>query len=332
MKKNQLGSTELKVSELALGCWAIAGGMNWGDQDEKDSLEAIAAALDVGMSTLDTAPGYGNGYSEELIGKALKGRRDEAFIATKISGRDHSEEGITKMCEESLNRLGTDRVDLLQLHWPRFEVPMEETVGAFEKLREEGKILSYGVCNFGPEQLSAYRKAGGMQSSNQVAYNLITRAVEFAVEPATRDAGMGILAYSPIMQGLLSDRYQTLDELPEDRRRTRHFSADRDTVRHGHSGHEEATREAIEKVREIARGLNRPTAEVALRWLLDRAKVTSVLVGGRNAQQVRRNVEAARNPLPEDVLDALDRATEQLKADMGANADLWLAGEASRIR
>lgn len=332
MKQNQLGTTELKVSELALGCWAIAGGMNWGDQDEKDSLEAIAAALDVGMTTLDTAPGYGKGYSEELIGKALQGRRDEAFIATKISGQDHSAEGITKMCEESLSRLKTDRIDLLQLHWPRFEVPIEETVGAFDHLQKEGKILAYGVCNFGPEQLSAYLKVGGMRSSNQVVYNLITRAVEFEVEPATRDAGMGILAYSPIMQGLLSDRYQTLDDLPEDRCRTRHFSADRESVRHGQAGHEEATQEAIEQVRQIAKGLNRPTAEVALRWLLDGGRVTSVLVGGRNAKQVRRNVEAARDPLPEEALDVLNRATEPLKADMGANADLWMAGEASRIR
>lgn len=332
MKQNQLGTTDLQVSEFALGCWAIAGGINWGDQDESDSLAAIHAALDVGMTTLDTAPGYGNGYSEELIGKALPGRRDEAFIATKVSGRDHSGEAIRKNCEESLKRLKTDYVDLLQLHWPHFNVPVEETVEGFKALKQEGKIRAYGVCNFGPRQLEDYLNGGGEASSNQLAYNLVSRAIEFEILPLTKKHGMSILAYSPIMQGLLTEKYPTIDDLPADRQRTRHFSSSRENARHGQSGFEQEIQEALDNVRAIARGMDRPLAEVAMRWLLDRGGVTSVLIGARSAKQVERNARAARDPLPEQVLDALDQATELLKDSMGPNADLWQAGEDSRIR
>lgn len=324
MKENPLGKTGFNVPEMAFGCWAIAGGVNWGDQDESDSLEALRTALDLGLTFLDTAPAYGQGYSEELVGRAAEGRRDECFIATKASGQKHDPETLKQMCEESLKRLRTDRIDFYQLHWPRPTVPIAETVGGLQALKEEGKIRAFGVCNFGPQQLKEYAQAGGEPSSNQVAYNLISRAIEFEIQPATRALGMGILAYSPIMQGLLTDRYERLNDLPPDRRRTRHFSSeDQEFARHGEPGFEELTQATLDRVRGIARELGRPTAEVAMRWLLDRGGVTSLLIGGRNPDQVKRNAKALEDPLDAGVLDALSSATEELKQAMGSNADLW---------
>ncbi len=324
MKQNPLGQTGINVSEMAFGCWAIAGGVNWGDQDESDSLEALRTALDLGLTFLDTAPAYAKGYSEELVGRATEGRRDECFIATKASGQRHDPETLKELCEESLKRLRTDRIDFYQLHWPRPTVPIEDTVGGLETLKEAGKIRAYGVCNFGPKQLRGYAEAGGERSSNQVAYNLISRAIEFEVKSVTDEQGMSILAYSPIMQGLLTDRYLRLSDMPPDRRRTRHFSSEiQEFAQHGEPGFEELTQSTLDRIRAIAREVGRPTAEVAMRWLLDRGGVTSLLIGGRNADQVKRNVKALENPLDAGVLDALSSATDKLKQTMGPNADLW---------
>lgn len=323
MEMNRLGNTSIEVPTLGFGCWAIAGGMNWGPQEESASLEAIHAAVDHGLTLFDTAEGYGDGYSEELLGKGLGDRRDAVLLASKVSGPNLAPDDVRTACEKSLQRLKTDRIDLYQIHWPNPDVPMGDTVGAMEMLVEAGKIRAYGICNFGPEQLKAYLEAGGMRTSNQVAYNLVFRASEFAVLPATWEAGMGLLAYSPIMQGMLTDRYESLDAMPLDRHRTRHFSSTREYASHGGEGYEALTQITIDKIRGIAKSVGRPTAEIAMRWLLDRAKVTTVLIGGRNAKQVARNAKAGSGPLSQDVLDALDSATKPLKTAMGENTDLW---------
>jgi aryl-alcohol dehydrogenase-like predicted oxidoreductase len=325
MKQNPLGKTHFKVPELAFGCWAIAGGMNWGDQDEATSIDTLRTALDNGLTFLDTAPAYGHGYSEELVGRATEGRRDECFIATKASGQSHDPETLRKACEDSLKRLRTDHIDFYQIHWPRPTVPIPETVEGLEALYQAGKVRAYGVCNFGPEQLQEYIGAGGQATTNQVGYNLIFRAIEFEVVPATHHHGMGILAYSPIMQGMISDRYLKLEDVPADRRRTRHFSTEQADARHGEDGFEDLVQETLDRIRAIAGDMGRPTAEVAMRWLLDRGGVTSVLIGGRTPEQVMRNLKAAEDPLPGDVLNALSEATDALKQAMGPNPDMWQA-------
>jgi len=325
MKKNKLGESELEVTEFTLGCWALAGGMNWGFQDESDSIKAVHAALDAGIHAFDTAEGYGDGLSEQILGKALGNRRDEVIIATKVSS-DHLEPTQHRLsCEKSLRRLRKEVIDFYQIHWPPVEAAMEEVVETMEALRSEGKIRAYGVCNFGPGQLADYLSCNGMKTTNQVAYNLLARAVELEIIPTVGKARMNILAYSPLMQGLLTGKFKSLDEVPEARQRTRHFSSEKKLARHGEPGHEALTRDVLEGIRHIAVEIDRSLPELALRWLLDRrdSRVSSVIVGARNAEQVKRNMAAAAQPLSDETIRALDTVTEPLKNAMGSNADLW---------
>lgn len=323
MKQNKLGSTQLEVTELGFGCWAIGGGANWGPQEDALSEEAVKAALDSGITFFDTAEVYNRGKSEQVLAQGLGNRRDEAFIATKVSPGHLEPALLREACERSLKNLNTDRIDLYQIHWPAGEHPVPEAIETFETLKTEGKIRSYGVSNFGPNQIEEYGSAGGMRTTNQVAYSLLFRAIEFALRPATDAAGMGILAYSPIMQGLLGGRVRSVDDVPEERQRTRHYSATQGNARHGEEGHEALTFETIERIRSICTEIDRPMNEVAIRWLLDSGHVTSVLIGARNGDQARRNAAAASHPLSADVISALDSASEELKAAMGPNPDLW---------
>jgi aryl-alcohol dehydrogenase-like predicted oxidoreductase len=330
VNENRLGTSKLKVSELAFGCWAVGGGANWGPQEDRDSIEAVGTALDVGMTFFDTAEAYGGGASERILARGLGSRRDEAFIASKVSPRHFEPSLLREACERSLLNLNTDRIDLYQLHWYSDETPVADTIGMLETLIKEGKIHAYGVCNFGPHQLADYLEADGMTTTNQVAYSLLFRAIEAEIRPITEKAGMGILAYSPIIQGLLGGKVRTLADVPEPRQRIRHYSSTHGNAHHGEDGHEELTFETIRRVRSICEQIDRPMNEVALRWLLDRGGVTSVLIGGRNGDQVRRNAAAASNPLSPDTLRALDEATDGLKEAMGTNTDLWQ--KESRIR
>ncbi len=323
MKKNKLGSTELEVTEIGFGCWALDGSANWGPQEDRDSVEAIQAALDHGITFFDTAEGYGRGKSEQVLAKGLGNRRDEVFIATKVSPGHFEPALLREACERSLTNLNTDRIDLYQMHWPAGPHPVTEAVETFKELVTEGKIRSYGVSNFGATQLAEYSGLGGMPTTNQVAYSLLFRAIEFALIPATTAAGMGILAYSPILQGLLGGKVESINDVPEGRQRTRHYSSTHGNALHGEEGHEALTFETIARIRKICKEINRPMNEVAIGWLLDQKAVTSVLVGARNGDQARRNAKAAADPLTPDVVEALNLASDALKKAMGPNPDLW---------
>ena len=327
MRYTQLPHTDSTVSVVALGCWAFAGDFNWGPQDDTDSIHTVHAALDHGITFFDTAEGYGDGHSEEIIGRALKGRRHEAVIATKPKpGRDTPDE-LRGSCEQSLRLLGTDYIDLYQQHWPNRDVPLDEVVGAFERLREEGKIRAFGVCNYGErdfEELVSYTTP----STNQVAYSLIWRAIEYKVQRKCVEYGTGILAYSPIAQGLLTGKYRSADEVPEGRARTKHFSAQRPETRHGEKGAEKETFEAIEAVRYIAERHGVSMLDLAIGWVLAQPAVTSVLAGARRPDQIPQNAGAGDRVLPAGVVDELSRATEMLKGKLGDDPDPW----SSRMR
>jgi len=330
MQYRKLGRTDIDVSTVAFGCWAIVGGFTWGDQDEADSLAALRAAHDAGVTFFDTAEGYGGGASEQLLGRALGDVRDGIVIASKASRSHHQPDDLREACERSLQNLGTDRIDLYQLHWPNWDVPFAETVGILDELKAAGKILSYGVSNFGPRDLGDILATGCPIQSNQVAYNLLFRAVEYDIQPICVREGIGILCYSPMMQGLLTGKFASPDDVPADRARTRHYSCDRPDARHGEPGAEAETFAAIAAVREVAEGLGAPMADVSLAWLLAQDAVTCVIAGGRNAAQATANAAAADLVLPQDALDRLTAATEGLKQALGPNADMWQTE--SRIR
>ncbi|MFW6038848.1 MAG: aldo/keto reductase [bacterium] len=331
MQYCELGTTGIEVSRVAMGCWAIVGDATWGPQDEQDALRTIEAALDLGINFFDTAEGYGDGYSEELLGRALTGRHNEAVIATKVSQSNLHRNDVIAACDASLKRLGRDCIDLYQVHWPTWDVPMEETFSALEKLRDQGKVRAIGVSNFGPRDLSDAIRHTRIES-NQLPYNLLLRAIEHDVQPVCAEHGIGILCYSPLAQGLLTGKFAAADDVPEGRARTRHFSGDRAQARHGEPGHETEMFNAIHAVKRISERINQPMADVALAWLLQQPAVTSVLAGARRIDQVSQNAAAAELELDDATLAELDEATRPLKDAMGVNPDPWLPADNARMR
>ncbi len=329
MEYRKLGETDISVSVVAMGCWAIVGDATWGPQDEADSLATIHAALDEGINFFDTAEAYGDGFSESLLGKALTRRRHEAVIASKVSGDQLAATGVRQACERSLRRLHTDYIDLYQIHWPNRTIPLQETMGALEELRTQGKVRAVGVCNFGPGDL-ADLLAAGRAATNQLPYSLLWRAIEYAIRQQCVDNGIGILCYSPLVQGLLTGKFAAADDVPVGRARTRHFSKDRPQTRHGEAGCETETFTALEQIRRISDTIDVPMARLALAWLLHQPGVTSVLAGARNPDQIHDNVQAAAVELPPQVVDELTAATEEVKRKLGGNPDMW--SSASRFR
>lgn len=331
MQYTELPNTDMRVSRVAMGCWALAGDFTWGEQDEAEAVAAVHAALDTGINFFDTAEMYGDGVSEERLGKALEGRRHQAVIASKIGPGHNGPDQLRAACHRSLRLLRTDYMDLYQIHWADAAVPLADTWDALEQLREEGKLRAIGVCNFGPRDLGELLSLA-RPATCQLPYSLLMRAIEFEILPRCRQAGIGVLCYSPLLLGLLTGKFTTADQVPPSRARSRHFSSARPHTRHGEPGCEDATFEAIGRIREICRGLGRSMADVALAWLLHQPGVVSVLAGVRSPQQARDNVAAAQLALDADVLDELARVTEPVKQALGPNADMWQTQSESRLR
>lgn len=329
MKYQKLGHSDIDVSVLALGCWPFAGGKVWGEQDDQVSIATVHAALDEGINFFDTAEGYENGHSERVLGLGLEGRRQEAVIATKVSGGHLSADGIAKACEQSLKNLRTDYIDLYQIHWPNWDIPIVEAMGALEKLRDQGKVRVLGVCNFGPVDLNDLLAAGSIVS-NQLPYSLLWRVIERDIQPLCVSHRIGIICYSPLMQGLLTGRYASADEVPEGLARTRLYSKERPMAGHGEPGCETEVFEAIAEVRRIAEDVGASMAEVALAWVRQQAGITSLLVGARTPEEVAWNLPAVDVTLPEDVIRRLSKATEDVKTKLGNNPDMWMVP--SRMR
>ncbi len=322
MEYKQLGQTELMVSVVALGCWGLISDWNWGEQDKSDSIATVHAALDAGINFFDTAEAYGDGESEVILGQTLAGVRHEVVIASKVSPNHLSAAELQSACEDSLRRLKTDYIDLYQIHWPNRDLPISETVETLERLQQQGKIRAIGVCNFGAKDLSDLLAVGQTQS-NQLPYSLLWRAIEFEVQPECLENNIGILAYSPLMQGLLTGKFASADEVPEGRARTRHFSKERPLARHSDPGCERETFAAIEEIRRISREVEQPMAQVALAWLLYQPGVTAVLAGARRPEQIKQNAQATAVTLPAEVVTSLSEVTEAVKQKLGPNLDLW---------
>lgn len=331
MEYRKLGKTEISVSAVALGCWAFGGDGPWGPQDDEDSIGTVSAALDAGINFFDTAEGYGpEGRSESVLGKALAGRRQKAIIATKAGPWNLAGSKVPVACENSLRRLQTDYIDLYQIHWPNHSIPIEETVEALEKLRQQGKIRAIGVSNFGVRDLAGYL-AHGRCETNQMSYSMIWRALEYEILPFCREQGVGIICWGPLSEGMLTGKYRTADEVPTGRRATRYFSKDRPETSHGEEGSEKLTFATIDRIRRISNRIGQPMSAVALAWLLHQPGVTAVLAGGRRPEQILQNARAGDLMLSPESLAELTNATEELKQALGANQDMYLTAGQSRI-
>ena len=330
MQYTTIGHSRLRVSRVAFGCMSTVANPTYQGVAEAQGIAAIRCAVDAGINFFDTAPGYGDGASEALLGRAVKDIRDDVVIADKINTATLSAEDVTNECEKSLKRLQTDRIDLYQIHWPKNVVPIDETLRAMEQLVEDGKVRELGVCNFGPIDLGNAISTGVKLATNQIAYSLLSRAVEYEVSGQCEEAGLKLLCYSPVAQGLLADKFRSADDVPESRARTRIFSGERREARHGEAGCEPEAFEAVSAVREIAEGLGHPMADVALAWLLHQTAVGCVLAGASTEEQVKQNAAAADIHLSPEVLDDLDAATATVKSRLGTSLDMWASP--SRIR
>ena len=286
MEQIQIGATDIASSRIALGTWAIGGWM-WGGTDESESIRTIQAALDRGVTMIDTAPAYGFGRSEEIVGQALaeSGRRDRVLIATKVGlnwqdgqvFRDASATRIRQEIEDSLRRLRTDRIDLYQVHWPDPTVPMEETARELDRLFRAGKIRALGVSNFSPAQMDQFRSVAPLHAV-QPPYNLFERDAEVDVLPYAQRNGLTVLAYGALCRGLLSGRMRADTQFSGDdlRRIDPKFQAPRVSQYLA----------AVDALARLAREhYGRSVLALVVRWILDRGP-TIALWGARHPGQL----------------------------------------------
>lgn len=284
METIRISGIDTPVSRIGLGTWAIGGWM-WGGTDDAASIETLRKALDSGINLIDTAPVYGFGHSEEVVGKALEGRRSQAVIATKVAlewpdgkpRRNASAARIRTEIEDSLRRLRTDHIDLYQVHWPDASVPAEETAGELEKLRQEGKILSIGVSNYDRGQMDAFRRFAPL-SVVQSPYNLFERDIDADVLPYARDTGLTVLAYGALCRGLLSGRMRADTAFSGDdlRRSDPKFQPPR-------YGQYLAAAGALQRF--AAERFGKSLLALAVRWILDQGP-TIALWGARRPDQI----------------------------------------------
>ncbi len=313
MNTRRLGHTDLELSMIGLGTWAIGGPWvyGWGKQDDDESQRAIHAALDMGVNWLDTAPVYGLGHSELVVGKAIKDRRDKVIVATKCSltwvpGTDDiipcmSAQSVRQECEQSLVRLGIDTIDLYQIHWPNPDEQIEEGWGAIAELVREGKVRHAGVSNFSVEQM---RRAQAIHpvASLQPPYNLIARDIEQETLPFCEEQDIGVVAYSPMHSGLLTGRFSEayLASLPDDDWRKSQLSPEFQPPRLG------PTLDLVEKLRPIADRAGITVAQLAVTWTLRKQAVTSAIIGVRNEDQARKIFDPDPAVLSDEDLELIE--------------------------
>lgn len=327
MERRVCGQSDIEISVLGLGCWSFGSSEKdyWGPQDQSDVAAVVHKALDYGVNYFDTAEVYNAGRGEESLGKALKGRRHEAVVGSKVSPSNTAPSVLREHCEASLRRLQTDYIDIYMPHWATTDHPFEDVFATLTALKSEGKIRSIGVSNFGFQQLTEALATGVRIDVDQVCYNLLSRAIEVQILPLCRQHSIGILGYMPLLQGWLAGRFRTADEAPPKHARFRHFRGDRLESRHGESGAEEETFEVIAGIREVAQEMEIPMAQLALAWAMARPGITSILVGCRNVSELQENVGSTSICLSPETIKRLDDLTEPLLNALGSNADYFRA-------
>ncbi len=329
MESYRLKDSDISFSRMALGTWGYSGAGVWGKNDDEVSIRTINEAIDNGINVFDSSPRYGDGKAEEVLGKAVRNRRSEVVICTKVR-LPHRDE-IIESCNASLKRLGTDYIDVFQVHWPFKEVPMEETLGAYEELKKAGKIREIGVCNFGPGCIADSK--GHKIVTNQLPYSLIWRLIEKngTLEDSIA-AGMTIWAYVPLAQGLLTGKFRSIDDVPLGRRNSRFYSSDWKQGRHTDTGFEDIIFPFLADLDAVCKETGYSMVDLSFGFLKAQKSVSSILVGCRNLEQLRMNMKAFEKRIPEDVIECITRLSAPLKEKMGTNADLWENGDGGKGR
>lgn len=317
MQRRSLGSTGLEISTIGLGTWAI-GGFQWGGQDDQRSIEAIHAAIDHGVNWVDTAPIYGSGHSERVVGRAIRELPSDMrpLVFTKFGLGDDSDRversasaaEVTAECEASLQRLGVERIDLYQLHWPGPQ-PIPETAGACAALLEAGKIRAIGVSNFSVAQLEEWLATGVPLHCVQPPYSILRPAAKHDVLPWCAEHNVGAISYSPLFRGLLFGTWSADKTFPPDDARSTHkdYSGAR-FQRH---------LQAIEDIRAVAIRSGLSVPQLAVGVLLRTPGLTGVIAGARNAAQGGL-VASLGVPVTDEQADAVWGIAEKLAEDLDA--------------
>lgn len=321
MEYRKLGNTDLELSTITYGAFAIGGNM-WGGNEQKDSIESVRASIDHGVTTLDTAPFYGFGLSEEMIGQAIKGYdrskiqllskfglvwdgsnqgRGEHFFDAEDAGKTipiykyASKANVIKEVEESLRRLQTDYIDLLQIHWPDNTTPIAETMEGLDTLIQQGKIRAAGVSNYSVDQVKEARQTLNI-ASNQVGYSMLNRGIEQDLVPYALDNNLGIIVYSPMERGLLTGKYFRDGKLKDNDHRNGYFQQfDLQKV--------EAFLNAITP---LANDKGATLSQLVLRWTSLQPAISVVLAGARNAEQAIANAKAMNIILTTDEINFIN--------------------------
>jgi aryl-alcohol dehydrogenase-like predicted oxidoreductase len=297
---------DVTISPIILGTW-VMGGNHWGFCDDLDALRAIDTALDNGINAIDTAPIYGDGHSEELVGKAIQGKRDRVFLATKCGlniyskkyERNLSPSYIEHDLSQSLTRLKTDYIDLYQCHWPDPQTPIEETMGALLRFRKEGKIRLIGVSNFNNKELGEAMHCAPLFSL-QSHYSLLERSVEQSTLPICRENGINFFSYGSLGAGVLTGKYREQQRFPRGDARSFFY-------RFFKPQYWQKVRLLVDKLEEIALSRDASPGAIALSWLLGQPGVRSVIVGARSSKQVLDNIAHAPVDLDAQEVELLDR-------------------------
>lgn len=325
MEYRKIGKSDLELSVITFGAWA-AGGWMWGSTDRNDAIGAIRASYDLGVTSIDTAPIYGQGDSEEIVGDAIKGiSRDKLQIVTKFGmrwdldkgdfgfksknneGKDidiykyAGKESVIYECEQSLKRLGTDYIDLYQIHWPDVTTPISETFEAVSRLIEQGKVRYAGVCNYSAAQLKEADQTLEIVS-NQIPFSMVNRGVEEETVPYCIENNKSVLAYSPMERGLLTGKITPDYKFEEgDHRKGVKFFTPESI---------EKTNAFLAKIKPLADEKNASLSQLVLRWTVERPGITIALVGARNAKQSVQNAEAINIKLSNDEIQFINTELE----------------------
>jgi aryl-alcohol dehydrogenase-like predicted oxidoreductase len=330
MEYRNLSNSEVRISVISFGAWAIGGWM-WGGADEKDAINALETAIDLGMTSIDTAPMYGFGKSEKLVGQVIHDKRDKVQILTKYGLRWDTSEGefyfksydengnevsihrfagpesIVNECEASLKRLQTDYIDLYQIHWNDPTTPIEDTMEVVSKLIDQGKVRAAGVSNYSAEQM---KKADSVVniSTNQVPYSMVLRNIEDDVVPYCLENNNGILAYSPLQRGVLTGKITPTYKFNEgDHRPNTPYFKEPNISRINHF---------LGKIKPIADVNNISIAQLVIYWTIQQPAITSALVGARNSEQVKENLKAGEIKLDQNVISTINSLLDELVLDL----------------
>ncbi|MDR1863870.1 MAG: aldo/keto reductase [Treponema sp.] len=305
MEYINLGKTDSTVSRITFGCWEM-GGAQWEFSGDEANIKAIHTALDRGVTSFDTAEGYGGGHSEEVLGRALEGRRKDCFVATKVSPKNLRAADVRKSVTASLKRLGTDYADLYYIHWPNNDIPLEETMSEMLKLQKEGLIRFIGVSNFSAALLEEALKIGRVEAI-QPEYSLLQRDIEGETLALCKKHAISVMSYSSIAKGILTGAFHfggvKLKET-DFRAPRRLFLPD----------HLEKEKELLDLMKGIAESLGITISQLAIAWLLHKEGLTSALVGTQSEKHLLENINALGIAIPPQDMAALDRVSSKVLA------------------